>query len=142
MIRPPLDLLREIAERLGFLSVLHGCPVPGAEGFEVVVAVDFRGASGAPAGTVAVGFGPGVAAALAANMLPAAAAAGDAELAREAALELANVVTGNLVAVLHPEDEVALDPPRLGAWPAAASLAAALATAEGVLALAVAAPQR
>jgi hypothetical protein len=132
MMRPPLDILREVAERLGFLNVLHGCPPLGAEGYQDVVAVDYHGSA---KGTIVVGCGPGVGAALAANMLPM--APPDADTAREATLELANVVAGNLVAVLHPEDELRLDPPRTAAWPAGARLTAALETDEGVLALAV-----
>ena len=91
MTRPPLDILREVAERLGYLSVLHGCPPPSADGHEIVAAVDFHGGQhGGQSGTISIGCGPGIGAALAANML--ATSKPDFETAREAVLELANVV--------------------------------------------------
>ena len=140
MTRPPLDILREVAERLGYLSVLHGCPPPSADGYEIVAAVDFHGGQhGGQSGTISIGCGPGIGAALAANML--ATSKPDFETAREAVLELANVVAGNVIAVLHPDDELRLDPPHQARWPVTTRVVVALQTDEGVISLAVSPPQ-
>lgn len=133
-----LTVLATVAEQMGFLTAL-GPAAPAGPGPEALV-VELA-YSGQHAGRVAIAASPGLAEALARNLLaldPSAAVA--AEDVRDALAELANVVAGNLLPVLHGDGEYRLDAPAAGTWPAAPAATAFLDCAEGALSLAVAAP--
>jgi hypothetical protein len=126
-----IEVLCEVARRLAFMEPLRERELPPPSAAEAVVAVDVGGEEG---GTIYVLFGPGLPRELASNML-----ARDPDedwSARDATLETANVIAGNLAPFLGADTRLGI--PRLAQRPAPPwRMAASLELTEGLLSVIV-----
>lgn len=130
-----LIALAQVAEQMGFLTALGPAEAADPAADSLVMALGYAGAA---EGTVVLAASPGLAEALARNLLvldPAAAVSPDD--ARDALAELANIAAGNILPLLHGDGEFRLAQPRPGSW-TPGRVAAHLECAEGILRLAVA----
>ena len=140
-----VDILAEIAEGLAFLTPVDshvGVDAPDGHPVAMAVAIRYseRNPSSAPAisGQLALGLGDGLPRALAVNMLgcpPRSAIADDT--IRDAALELVNVLTGNVLPRIYGTvREFALSSPfQIVAMPSSGIQACSLTTEEGLLSM-------
>ena len=142
--RDCIDVLSEVAEGLGYLTPVEPIAMPRPEEIEMVIAMTYHELSASTVeqrtGVVYVGFGLGLPRTLAVNMLGCPTRSGISdEVAREAALEMVNVLTGNLLPVVYGSNcEFRLSSPRAAAGLVNSGFqVAALATEEGVIAIVI-----
>jgi hypothetical protein len=144
LARDCIDVMSEVAEGLAYLTPIEPIAMPTPAQVEMVVAVNYNemrsDGLACKSGVVYVGLGPDLPRTLAINMLGCPDRGEiDDEVACEAALEMANVLTGNLLPVIYGVDrEFRLSSPRRAPYLISSGLqTAALSTEEGVLAVVV-----